>query len=76
MAIGLFLFCRKRRSTQRISVEAGEEAIPLSQDFGDSGLNLFGKDTDQKGKRKADAEPVFDVGSDEGYHDQDDSRND
>lgn len=78
-AIGLFIFCRRRRRTGDLSIGTAEESIPLSQNVGSHETNEHDGGSLYKGKGRAlESQTIFDVGEgsdDEGeYHDREDGR--
>ena len=80
LAIGLFLFCKRRRRTGHVKIGNEEESIPLRQSVGTHDA-VISRDNSLKGKQRAvqSDEAIFDVGEDgdedeDGYHDDDDER--
>lgn len=79
MAIGLFLFCKRRRRSGPVKIGNEEENIPLSQNVGTHDIGDR-EDRSFKGKGRAvpSDEAIFDVGEDgedeDGYHDSDEDR--
>ena len=76
LAVGLFVFCRNRRRTGKVSLASkdAEESIPLHMGVGngsDVHADVQNGNGHYKGKGRADDIAIFDVGSDdEGeYHD-------
>lgn len=67
LAIGLFLFCRRRRRTGSVALAAKdvEESIPLNQTVQEEG-NGHSAEGQAKGPlRTVEEETIFDVGSDD-----------
>jgi hypothetical protein len=65
IAIGAFLYIRKRRQSKRSWLPSGEEHIPLSRSLGEDDVQNDGLNGDSKGKGRAPGETIFDVGSDD-----------
>lgn len=73
LAIGSFLYCRRRRKTGRLTIGNPEEVIPLSQSENGRFMNGDRENGNYKGKGRAlESEAIFDVG--EGSDDESDYR--